>query len=229
MLRSVLSPIHPDGWRFIAAAVLAGLVLFWIGWTPLGWLALAIAAWITYFFRDPWRVTPSRAGLVVSAADGVVVAADRVPPPTELQMGEAPMTRIGVFLNVFDVHVNRIPIGGRVKALAYTKGKFFNASLDKASEENERMAIRITATDGSDVAVVQIAGLIARRIVCTLTEGQEVATGERLGLIRFGSRADVYLPADWAPLVVTGQRVIGGETVIADATAREPQREGRSH
>ena len=229
MLRSVLAPIHPDGWRFIAAAVVVALLLFWLGVAPLGWLALVVAAWITYFFRDPWRVTPSRAGLVVSAADGVVVAADRVPPPKELQMGEAPMTRIGVFLNVFDVHVNRVPLGGRVKKLAYSKGRFINASLDKASEQNERMAIRITSTEGPDVAVVQIAGLIARRIVCTLGEGQEVATGERLGLIRFGSRTDVYLPAEWAPLVVKGQRVVGGETVIADAAAPEPQREGRLH
>jgi phosphatidylserine decarboxylase len=229
MLRSVLSPIHPDGWRFIAAALVVALVAFWLGWTPLGWLALVVAAWITYFFRDPWRVTPSRAGLVVAAADGVVVTADRIPPPKELEMGDAPMTRIGVFLNVFDVHVNRIPLRGRVKKLAYSKGKFVNASLDKASEENERMAIRIASPEGPDVAVVQIAGLIARRIVCTLREGQEVATGERLGLIRFGSRTDVYLPADWAPLVVVGQRVIGGETVIADAGSREPQREGRSH
>ena len=229
MLRSVLAPIHPDGWRFIAVAVVMALILFWLGVAPLGWLALVVAAWITYFFRDPWRVTPSRAGLVVSAADGVVVAADRVPPPKELEMGEAPMTRIGVFLNVFDVHVNRVPLGGRIKKLAYTKGRFLNAGLDKASEENERMAIRIAPAEGPDVAVVQIAGLIARRIVCTLVEGQEVATGERLGLIRFGSRTDVYLPADWAPLVVKGQRVIGGETVIADAASREPPRDGRLH
>ena len=229
MLRSILSPIHPDGWRFIVTAIVAALLLFWLVWAPLGWLALAVAAWIAYFFRDPWRVTPSRAGLVVSAADGVVVATDRAPPPRELGMGEAPMTRVGVFLNIFDVHVNRIPIGGRVKKLAYTKGKFLNASLDKASEENERMAIRIASDDGPDVAVVQIAGLIARRIVCGLIEGQEVATGERLGLIRFGSRTDVYLPAEWAPLVVKGQRVIGGETVIADARSGEAQREGRSH
>ena len=229
MLRSVLSPIHPDGWRFIAVAIVAAVLLFWLVWAPLGWLALVVAAWIAYFFRDPWRVTPSRAGLVVSAADGVVVATDRTAPPMELGMGEAPMTRIGVFLSVFDVHVNRIPLGGRVKKLAYTKGKFLNASLDKASKENERMAIRIASDNGPDVAVVQIAGLIARRIVCGLTEGQEVATGERLGLIRFGSRTDVYLPADWAPLVVKGQRVIGGETVLADATSREAQREGRSH
>ena len=229
MLRSVLAPIHQDGWRFIAAAVLVAVLLFWLGVAPLGWLALGAAAWIAYFFRDPWRVTPSRAGLVVSAADGVVVAADRVPPPKELGMGEAPMTRIGVFLNAFDVHMNRVPLGGRVKQLAYAKGRFLNASLDKASEENERMAIRIASAEGPDVAVVQIAGLIARRIVCTLKEGQQVMTGERLGLIRFGSRTDVYLPVEWAPLVVKGQRVIGGETVIADAQAREPQREGRVH
>jgi len=229
MLRSVLAPIHPDGWRFIGAAVLLALLLFWLGVAPLGWLALALAAWIAYFFRDPWRVTPGRAGLVVSAADGVVVAADRVPPPKELEMGEAPMTRIGVFLNVFDVHVNRVPMGGRVKNLAYSKGRFLNASLDKASEENERMAIRIASAEGPDVAVVQIAGLIARRIVCTLKEGQEVATGERLGLIRFGSRTDVYLPPDWPPLVIVGQRMVGGETVIADARAQEPPRQGVEH
>ena len=144
-------------------------------------------------------------------------------------MGEAPMTRIGIFLNVFDVHVNRAPLGGRVKKLAYTKGKFVNASLDKASEDNERMAIRIASQEGPDVAVVQIAGLVARRIVTKLTEGQEVATGERFGLIRFGSRTDVYLPPEWAPLVVVGQRVIGGETVIADAVSREPARQGRTH
>src|SRR5260370_14929058 len=148
MLRSVLAPIHPDGWRFIAAAVLVALLLFWWGVAPLGWLALAVATWMTYFFRDPWRVTPGRVGLVVSAADGVVVAADRVPPPKELDMGEAPMTRISVFLNVFDVHVNRVPMGGRVKKLSYTKGRFLNASLAKASEENGRMAIRIASTEG---------------------------------------------------------------------------------
>ena len=187
-------------------------MLFRSGWTPLGWVMVVVALWITYFFRDPWRVTPTRPGLVVSPADGMVVTADQVPPPRELQMGEAPMTRIGIFLNVFDVHINRAPLGGRVRKLAYTKGKFVNASLDKASEDNERMAIRIASQEGPDVAVVQIAGLVARRIVTKLTEGQEIATGERFGLIRFGSRTDVYLPLEWAPLVVPGQRVIGGET-----------------
>jgi phosphatidylserine decarboxylase len=229
MWRSVLAPIHPAGWPFILAAAVLALILFWVGWTPLGWLMVVGTLWITYFFRDPWRVTPTRPGLVVSPADGMVVTTDQVPPPRELQMGEAPMTRIGIFLNVFDVHVNRAPLGGRVRKLAYTKGKFVNASLDKASEDNERMAIRIASQEGPDVAVVQIAGLVARRIVTKLTEGQEVATGERFGLIRFGSRTDVYLPPEWAPLVVVGQRVIGGETVIADAVSREPARQGRTH
>lgn len=226
MWQAVLAPIHPDGWRFIAGFAVLALILFWI-WTPLGWLGLLLTLWCAYFFRDPWRVTPTRPGLVVSPADGTVVAADRAKPPAELALGEAPMTRIGIFLNVLDVHVNRVPLGGHVRKCAYTKGRFLNASLDKASEDNERMAIHIASTEGPDIAVVQIAGLIARRIVCELTEGQEVATGQRFGLIRFGSRADVYLPAQWMPLVVVGQRVTGGETVIADAVSREPQREGR--
>ncbi|HTZ76279.1 MAG TPA: phosphatidylserine decarboxylase [Stellaceae bacterium] len=229
MWRSVLAPIHPDGWVFIAAAALLALILFWLGATPLGWLMVVVTLWIAYFFRDPWRVTPTRPGLVVSPADGMVVVTDQAPPPKELAMGDQPMTRIGIFLNVFDVHINRTPLGGRVKKLAYTKGKFVNASLDKASEDNERMAIRIASAEGPDVAVVQIAGLVARRIVTRLTEGQELATGERFGLIRFGSRTDVYLPPEWAPLVAVGQRVIGGETVIADAVSREPARQGRMH
>jgi len=229
MWRSVLAPIHPDGWVFIAAAALLALILFWLGWTPLAWLMVVVALWITYFFRDPWRVTPTRPGLVVSPADGMVVVTDQAPPPKELGMGDQPMTRIGIFLNVFDVHINRTPLGGRVKQLAYSKGKFVNASLDKASEDNERMAIRIASEEGPDVAVVQIAGLVARRIVTKLTEGQALATGERFGLIRFGSRTDVYLPAEWAPLVVVGQKVLGGETVIADAVSREPARQGRMH
>jgi len=229
MWRSVLTPIHPDGWRFIVIAAVLASVLFLVHWTALGWLLVVITLWIAYFFRDPWRVTPSRPGLVVSPADGMVVAADRVAPPKELEMGDAPMTRIGIFLNVFDVHMNRAPLGGRVRKLAYSKGRFLNAAHDKASEENERMAIRIASVEGPEIAVVQIAGLIARRIVCRLTEGQEVATGERFGLIRFGSRTDLYLPAEWAPLVVMGQRVIGGETVIADAVSREQPRRGRMH
>ena len=229
MWKSVLAPIHADGWRFIALGAVLALIFFALHWTPLGWLALAVTLWIAYFFRDPWRVTPLRPGLVVSPADGMVLVADRAPPPAELGMGEAPMTRIGIFLNVFDVHVNRVPLAGVVRKLAYHKGRFLNAAHNRASEDNERMAIRIASVEGPEIAVVQIAGLIARRIVCRLTEGQEVTTGERFGLIRFGSRTDVYLPAHWAPLVVPGQRVLGGETVIADAVSQEPAREGRVH
>lgn len=227
MWKSVLAPIHPDGWRFIALGAVLTLVAFSVHLIALGWLALAATLWIAYFFRDPWRVTPLRPGLVVSPADGMVLVADQAPPPAELGMGTAPMTRIGIFLNVFDVHVNRVPLAGVVRKLAYRKGRFLNAAHNRASEDNEQMAIRIASIEGPDIAVVQIAGLIARRIVCRLTEGQGVATGERFGLIRFGSRTDVYLPAEWAPLVAPGQRVLGGETVIADAVSRELARQGR--
>jgi phosphatidylserine decarboxylase len=227
MWKSVLAPIHPDGWRFIALGAVLTLFVFSVHLIALGWLALAATLWIAYFFRDPWRVTPLRPGLVVSPADGMVLVADQAPPPAELGMGTAPMTRIGIFLNVFDVHVNRVPLAGVVRKLAYRKGRFLNAAHNRASEDNEQMAIRIASIEGPDIAVVQIAGLIARRIVCRLTEGQEVATGERFGLIRFGSRTDVYLPAEWAPLVAPGQRVLGGETVIADAVSRELARQGR--
>jgi len=227
MWKSVLAPIHPDGWRFIALGAVLTLVAFSVHLIALGWLALAATLWIAYFFRDPWRVTPLRPGLVVSPADGMVLVADQAPPPAELGMGTAPMTRIGIFLNVFDVHVNRVPLAGVVRKLAYRKGRFLNAAHNRASEDNEQMAIRIASIEGPDIAVVQIAGLIARRIVCRLTEGQGVATGERFGLIRFGSRTDVYLPAEWAPLVAPGQRVLGGETVIADAVSREFARQGR--
>ena len=228
MLRNVLAPIHPDGWRFIAIAALASILLFAL-WEPLGWLGIIVTAWCVYFFRDPWRVTPMRDGLVVAPADGLVVAVDRAPPPPQLGLGDGAMTRIGIFLNVLDVHINRVPMSGRVAKLAYNPGKFLNASLDKASEENERMAIRLATTEGADIAVVQVAGLIARRIVCNLVEGQEVVAGQRFGLIRFGSRTDVYLPLAWTPLAIVGQRVLGGETVIADARAQEPPRRGITH
>jgi len=228
VLRHVLTPIHPDGWRFIAIAAVATLVFFWL-WTPLGWLGLLVTLWCIYFFRDPWRVTPTRDGLVVAPADGLVVSIGMAVPPAELEMGAAPMTRIGIFLNVFDVHINRMPMSGRILKLAYHAGKFLNASLDKASEENERMAIRVATSEGPDIAVVQIAGLVARRIVCNLSAGQDAIAGQRFGLIRFGSRTDVYLPPSWPSLVIPGQRVLGGETVIADARAQEPPRRGISH
>jgi phosphatidylserine decarboxylase len=228
VLRQVLAPIHPDGWRFIALFAVVTALLLWLV-PPLGWLGVIATLWCVYFFRDPWRVTPTRAGLVIAPADGRVVSVAPAPPPPELGLGEAPMLRIGIFLNVFDVHVNRMPMSGRVAKLAYHAGKFLNASVDKASEENERMAIRLATAEGPDIAVVQIAGLVARRIVCSLSESQQVIAGERFGLIRFGSRTDVYLPPGWAPLAIVGQRVIGGETVIADARAQEPPRQGVSH
>jgi phosphatidylserine decarboxylase len=228
VLRHVLTPIHPDGWRFIAIAAVVTLVFFWL-WAPLGWLGLLVTLWCVYFFRDPWRVTPTRDGLVVAPADGLVVSVGPAMPPPELEMGAAPMTRIGIFLNVFDVHINRMPMSGRILKLAYHAGKFLNASLDKASDENERMAIRVATSEGPEIAVVQIAGLVARRIVCNLSAGQDAIAGQRFGLIRFGSRTDVYLPPSWPPLVIPGQRVLGGETVIADARAQEPPRRGITH
>jgi len=173
-------------------------------------------------------VSPQRAGLVLAPADGVVVKIDEAVPPVELEMGSVPMRRIGIFLSLLDVHINRSPATGKVVKLAYRKGKFLNASLDKASVENERMAIRLKTAD-TDIAVVQIAGLVARRIVCNLIEGQDVAAGQRFGLIRFGSRADIYLPPAAAHYVVLGQRMTGGETVIADLFAREAARTGLVH
>jgi len=227
VLRQVLAPIHPDGWRFIAIALVATAVLFWI-YDPLGWIGVVGTAWCVYFFRDPWRVTPEREGLVIAPADGLVVSVGPAVPPPELEMGTAPMTRIGIFLNVFDVHVNRVPMTGRVAKRVYHPGKFFNASLDKASEENERMAIRIATNEGPDIAVVQVAGLVARRIVCTVSEGDALIAGQRFGLIRFGSRTDVYLPPAWTPFAIVGQRVLGGETVVADCRSQEPPRTGRA-
>ena len=232
MLREILVPLHPDGWKFVAAFAAATAILFLL-LPPLGWIALLLTLWCVYFFRDPWRVTPLRAGLAVSPADGRVVSVGPAVPPPELGLGDAPMLRIGIFLNVFDVHVNRVPLPGRVVKLAYRKGKFVNASLDKASLDNERMAIRIAPTEGAgpsgDIALVQIAGLVARRIVCRLREGEDVIAGQRFGLIRFGSRTDLYLPAGWVPFAILGQRVVGGETVIADARAQEPPRQGLAH
>ena len=227
MLRHVFAPIHKEGWRFIAVFAVVAVALFWL-WPPLGRLGVLATAWCVYFFRDPWRVSPLRAGLVLAPADGRVIAIDEVPPPPELSLGAEPMRRIAIFMSIFDVHVNRAPMAGRVAKLAYTEGKFLNASLDKASRDNERMAIRLT-TEAGDIGVVQIAGLIARRIVSTLREGEEVIAGQRIGLIRFGSRAEVYLPVAWGVLVLPGQRAIGGETVLADARSSEPARHGTEH
>jgi len=234
MLRQTLAPIHPDGWKFIAVAALVTIVLFLV-WPPSGWAGLIITLWMAYFFRDPWRVTPARPGLIVSPADGIVVALGPAPPPPELDMGAAPVPRIGIFLNLFDVHVARAPVGGRVVARRYTKGRFVNASLDKASLDNERLAIRLAPPDSPEIApapgiaFVLIAGLVARRIVCPVYEGQVLAAGERIGLIRFGSRVDVYVPPPYLPLVALGQRMIAGETVLADRSAAAPAGDGFAH
>ena len=225
MLEHVLVPIHRDGWKFIAIFAAVSLILALI-WGPLGWIGLVLTLWCVYFFRDPPRVTPTRAGLVVSPADGLVVSVGELAPPAELDMGTEPMTRIGIFLNVFDVHINRAPVPGTVAKTHYHKGQFVNASFDKASDLNERNALRITTAEGVDIAVVQIAGLVARRIVTWVDVGAKVETGERFGLIRFGSRVDVYLPSEVAPLVVVGQTTVAGETVLADLTGTEPAREG---
>jgi phosphatidylserine decarboxylase len=225
VLRRVLAPLHPDGYKFVLIAGLATILLF-VLWAPAGWIATLVTLWIIYFFRDPWRVTPIRPGLLVSPADGIVVSVASAKPPPEIAMVDTPVVRVGIFLNIFDVHVTRVPIEGRVTALRYTRGRFVNASLDKASEANERMAIRITPPAGPDVIFIQIAGLVARRIVCDLREGQQVAAGQRMGMIRFGSRVDVYCPPPYVTMVVAGQRVIGGETVLADRLAQEPAREG---
>lgn len=194
----------------------------------LGIAGVVLTLWCVYFFRDPERITPVREGLIISPADGVVKMIDKAPPPKELNMGDKDRWRICVFMNVFNVHVNRIPISGTVTALNYRPGKFFNASLDKASELNERQSLGLTLDGGKDIAFVQIAGLVARRILCDVTEGKEMKTGERFGMIRFGSRVDVYLPDGVKPMVAVGQTAIAGETVIADIQAKEPVRAGET-
>jgi len=225
VLRRFLAPLHPDGFKFVAAGVLATLLLFLL-WAPAGWAAAIVTLWMVYFFRDPWRVTPTRPGLLLSPADGLVVSIAAATPPSELAMGDMGVVRVSIFLNIFDVHVTRAPVGGRVAAMRYTKGRFVNASLDKASEDNERLAIRIAPPEGPDIAFVLVAGLVARRIVCNLYDGQQVASGQRVGIIRFGSRVDIYCPPPYVPMVVAGQRMVGGETVLADRLAEEPPRQG---
>ncbi len=223
--QAVMMPIHREGWPFILGFAAVAVLLFFAA-QPLGWIGVILTAWCAYFFRNPDRVTPTRPGLVVSPADGVVQKIDSVPPPPELGMDPAPRPRIGIFMNVFDVHVNRAPVDGAVRAVVYHPGKFINASLDKASEHNERNSVRLGLADGREVAVVQIAGLIARRIKCELAANQAVRAGERFGIIRFGSRVDVYLPPGANPLVAVGQRAVGGETVLADLDSAEAPRPG---
>lgn len=215
-LSSVLVPIHAEGYRFVAIFAVASLILFWI-WGPFGWLGLVATAWCAYFFRDPPRVTPVAPGLVVAPADGLIVEVVPAPPPPELEMGAEPRLRIAIFLSVFDCHINRVPADGEIVRAIYRPGGFLDASYAEASERNERQSVLLHDIEGRPLAFVQIAGWIARRIVCKLHEGQRVRAGERFGMIRFGSRMEVYLDPAYAPLVCVGQRAIAGETVLAEA------------
>lgn len=213
-LRLVLAPPHRAGRPFLAggaAILVAGLFVH----PAIVWIGCGFTLFCLYFFRDPERVAPRRRGAVVSPADGIVVSVGPAVPPVELGLGAEPRMRIAIFLSVLNVHVNRIPVAGTVTAIAYRAGTFVNASLDKASDENERNAIAIRLQGGADIAVVQIAGLIARRILCDLRVGDPVVTGARFGIIRFGSRTDLYLPPGETPLVSVGQTMVGGETVLA--------------
>jgi len=216
--RSVLAPPHPVGRPFILAAVVAMLLGLVVGaW--LVWLGAAFLLFCLYFFRDPDRVPPARPGAVLAPADGRIVSVMPAVPPAELGLGPAPRWRVAIFLSVLDVHVNRMPASGTVTRIAYRHGKFVNASMDKASDHNERNALALRLADGREMAIVQIAGLIARRIVCQVREGDSVTAGSRFGIIRFGSRTDLYLPEGVRPLVVEGQLMTGGETVIAELSA----------
>ncbi|MCO6177709.1 phosphatidylserine decarboxylase [Ciceribacter sp. RN22] len=213
-VRNTIVPIHKEGYPFVAAFFAGSLVLGWIS-EPLFWVGMVLTVWCAYFFRDPERVTPQDDDLVISPADGKVSSIQMVVPPEELQLGNQPMLRISVFMNVFNCHVNRAPVRGRITNIAYREGSFLNAELDKASQENERNGLVIETTHGN-IGVVQIAGLVARRIVCWANPNETLTAGERFGLIRFGSRLDVFLPAGAEPRVALGQTAVAGETVIAE-------------
>ncbi len=225
VIQDSIPPIHKEGHVFIAIFAMVSLVL-WAIWEPLGFFGLVATIWCAYFFRDPIRVTPVGDNFIVSPADGYIQKIEKVAPPEELGLGSEEVVRISVFLNIFNVHINRIPIEGEVTALNYHPGQFLSANLDKASSENERQSVVITTKGGQQIVCVQIAGLIARRIVCYLEDKQEVKTGERYGLIRFGSRVDLYLPAGVSPLVVAGQTAIGGETIFAELNSKSPAQTG---
>jgi phosphatidylserine decarboxylase len=222
-IRRNVAPIHREGWPFVGGLAVAALI-FGYAWSPLGWILWILTAWCAYFFRDPPRTVPTREGLVVAPADGRVSQIVSCVPPAELELSTTPMTRVSIFLNIFDCHVNRSPIPGRVVNMVYRKGVFLNAELDKASEENERNGLVIETQNGKRYGVVQIAGLIARRIVPFVTKDATLAAGERFGIIRFGSRVDVYLPDGVEPLVAVGQRAVAGETILADARGGDKAR-----
>ncbi len=215
MTDTFIKPMHPEGRKFVAIFAVATLVLFAIE-DVLGWIGVGLTVWCYYFFRDPERVTPDTPGLVISPADGVVSLIEPAVPPRELGLPDEALTRVSVFMSVFNCHVNRAPVAGKVEKIAYKPGKFLNASLDKASEDNERNSLVIRMEDDRILTVTQIAGLVARRIVSFTQEGAVLDRGERFGLIRFGSRLDIYLPEGVEPSVKIGQTMIAGETVIAD-------------
>jgi phosphatidylserine decarboxylase len=224
-IRSQFSPVHPRGYPFIGGFAFVSLILFLL-WTPLGWLGVVATAWCAYFFRDPVRITPLREGIVVSPADGMVSLVINALPPPELGLSDKPLPRISIFMSVFNCHVNRSPVSGRIERMVYRAGKFLSADLDKASDDNERNAFLIS-TPRARIGVVQIAGLVARRIVPFVQEGQSVAAGDRIGMIRFGSRLDVYLPEGSRALVAEGQTAIAGETVLADLAVADAGRSFR--
>ena len=225
MLKIVAVPMHREGRKFVAIFAAISVVLALI-WGSLFWIGCGLTVWCYYFFRDPVRVIPQQEGLVISPADGVVSLIEDVVPPQELGLGDQPLQRVSVFMNVFNCHVNRAPITGTVTDIAYHHGKFLNASLDKASEHNERNGLAIEAEDGVRIGVVQIAGLVARRIVCFVKPGDSIGVGHRFGLIRFGSRLDIYLPKGVASLVAVGQTAVAGETILADLKTPQPNQSG---
>ena len=226
MLNTFIKPMHREGIKFILIFSVTSLILFFI-YIPLGWVGIGLTIWCYYFFRDPKRTIPVRDGLLVSPADGVISLIEKTMPPPELDIEKEELTRISVFMNVFNCHVNRSPIAGKVMEINYRPGKFFNASLDKASVDNERNSLVLQIPDGRQIVVVQIAGLVARRIVSFVKPKQTLRIGQRFGLIRFGSRVDIYLPTGVQPLVCIGQTMVSGETVIADLNSKELARDGR--
>ena len=226
MLNTFIKPMHREGIKFILIFSVISLILFFI-YIPLGWVGVGLTIWCYYFFRDPKRTIPVRDGLLVSPADGVISLIEKTMPPPELDIEKEELTRISVFMNVFNCHVNRSPIAGKVVEINYRPGKFFNASLDKASVDNERNSLVLQIPDGRQIVVVQIAGLVARRIVSFVKPKQTLRIGQRFGLIRFGSRVDIYLPTGVQPLVCIGQIMVSGETVIADLNSKELARDGR--
>jgi len=218
--------VHPEGRKYAVAVGAAATLCFFLHWEFLGWILAGLTLWVASFFRDPIRTTPRGGRLVIAPADGLVTMIAKVPPPPELRgadgLADPDYIRVSIFMSVFDVHINRAPIAGRVTRIAYVPGKFVNADLDKASEDNERQHLLFERADGIRIGITQIAGLVARRILAFVREGDLVEAGQRVGLIRFGSRVDVYLPEGTAPRVLLGQRSIAGETVIAELGADTP-------